>query len=198
MNGIDMDFLLKDEVYDVSDSAITIFYSSKEPFFELSNMYAGMPIKIECNGNTYKFNSSEALYQACKYPPELEILPKSSKTTIANVRKRIIKAKTPMQAKMTQKCAKGFIRKDWEDVKIYAMLWVLELKAKRYMRFREVLLNTKNIIVEKSKKEPFWGAVPDGNVLKGKNVLGKLLMFVRDNINDIKNKPDGKGYLLGC
>ncbi len=200
MGQLDMDYLLRDEVYNVDNPNLAIFYSAKEPLFELSNMCTGMPIKVECNGEKLIFNSSEALYQACKYPPELEVLPKSSNATIANVRERIIKAKTPMQAKMTQKCAKKFVRKDWEDIKIDVMLWVLKLKARQHLRFAEVLCGTDNkIIVEKSKKDLFWGAVltKDGT-LKGKNVLGKLLMYVRSNIKEIITKPLEGNYLLGC
>ena len=160
-----------------------VFYTSKMPYFELSNMYHGMPIRI----GEYVFNSSEALYQACKYDKDLEVLPKNAKTDIANVRERILKAKTPMQAKMTQKCAVDYARDDWEDIKVDVMFAVLVLKATQHERFREILLSTGNKdIIEQSKKDRFWGAVIKGgnnNILYGHNVLGQLLMKLRAGLD---------------
>jgi len=63
------------------------------------------------------------------------------------------------------------------------MLWVLELKlwANRHT-FGEVLKSTGNLpIVEKSRKDNFWGAIPMGiGTFVGCNILGKLLTILRD------------------
>jgi len=162
-----------------------IFFTAKMPYFELSNMYHKMPIRI----GEYVFNSSEALYQACKYPKELEILPKTSKTTIANVRERILKAKTPMQAKMTQKCAVDYARANWDSIKDDVMLSVLVLKLNQHEKFKSVLLSTLDKpIVEQSRKDTYWGAIDKGKYLEGENRLGLLLMQLRDNINYYTNE----------
>lgn len=197
INILSRDYLEKMEVYFKND--VVWFFSKENKYFELSNMFSGMPIKF--NGKTW--NSSEALYQACKYPPNIMICPKTNPDCEPkDVRKRILNSKTPMQAKMTQKCAKDYIRKDWDDVKINAMLWVLKLKAQQHKKFRDVLKSTGyKVIVEKSRKDCYWGCkevnVCDREFFIGFNVLGKLLMHVRDNLDIIlKEYLIKEGYLL--
>lgn len=100
-------------------------------------------------------------------------------------------------AKMTQKCAvkAGMVRKDWEDekleIRIHSMLWVLELKLWCNPRtFGSVIKSTGDLpIVEKSRKDDFWGAKENGGVLVGSNVLGKLLTLLRDEKYDqVRNR----------
>lgn len=54
-----------------------------------------------------------------------------------------------------------------------------------------LLLKTKGFqIVEYSKKDAIWGAMPYGyDKLKGKNILGRLLMDIRDKYVITNNKP---------
>ena len=54
-----------------------------------------------------------------------------------------------------------------------------------------LLLKTKGLpIVEYSKKDALWGAMPYGNdKLKGKNILGRLLMDIRDKYILTNEKP---------
>jgi len=81
-----------------------------------------------------------------------------------------------------------YIRKDWDDIKIDVMLWVLKLKAQQHEGFRSILIKThKKIIVEKSSKDTYWGCLENklAGTLVGFNVLGKLLMYVRDNLDGI-------------
>ncbi len=196
-DALSKDYLEKIEVY--NKNKVVWFFSKEDEYFELSNMFSGMPIKF--NGETW--NSSEALYQACKYPPNIMVCPKTNPNCKPkDVRERILKSKTPMQAKMTQKCAKDYIRKDWEDVKVDAMLWVLKLKAQQHKKFRDVLISTKDkVIVERSKKDCYWGckeiSVCGEEFFIGFNVLGKLLMYVRDNLDGILEEDLTKeGYLL--
>jgi len=159
------------------------FCSKKDDFWELSNI-ASMPLVFD----GMKFNSSEQLYQASKYGPNVECLPLSAKEgTDSNVRNRIFAAKAAMGSKMTQKCAvkAGLVRKDWdneEEIRIHSMLWVLELKLWANRRtFGRVLKDTGDLpIVEKSRKDHFWGAIPNNGTLVGFNVLGKLLTILRD------------------
>lgn len=100
-------------------------------------MFPEMPIKFK----NKIWNSSEALYQACKYPNNPEI------------RERILKAGTPIKAKRVQEEFHRYIRNDWDDIKIDVMLWVLKLKAQQHVRFRDVLIKTRGkIVVEKSAK----------------------------------------------
>ena len=69
------------------------------------------------------------------------------------------------------------------------MRWCLKVKLVQHKdAFGEVLISTKEKqIVEFSKVDPFWGAKPYNNSkLKGCNVLGRLLMELRENY---KNDP---------
>lgn len=159
-------------------------------------------MKIRWKGTL--FNSSEQLYQASKYHPDTVCKPASANDHVEpRVQKRIIEANTPQRAKMTQKCAvkAGLVRPDWEEIMIDCMRWVLELKL-RYNRqtFGRVLKSTGNrMIVEKSRKDKFWGCIQDGNVFDGHNHLGRLLVEVRNNYSRIVDEgklTHPEGFLM--
>jgi ribA/ribD-fused uncharacterized protein len=192
-------------VYKKSD--VTWFFSKDNPHWALSNMAGGMEIfwPPERQRST-RWNSSEQLYQACKYAGDVECLPVSSPQAEPNVRRRIREAKNARGAKMTQKCAAaaGLIRGDWESpefVKLKAMLWVLELKAFwNYATFARVLRDTQDrVIVEISQKDTFWGCRDDGHGnLTGENHLGLLLMQTRARLPEITRRQftHPEGFLL--
>jgi hypothetical protein len=55
--------------------------------------------------------------------------------------------------------------------------------VQNWTRFSELLLNTGDLpIVEQSRKDRFWGAVPVEGKLVGANVLGRLLMELRETV----------------
>jgi N-glycosidase YbiA len=179
------------------------FFSKEETpdLWPLSNMAGGMPIYLGKN----KFHSSEQLYQACKYLPGVVCIPESISDQARGayeprVQKRILESNNARGAKMTQKCAvkAGLIRADWDKIKVDCMLWVLELKLKwNPDTFGAVLKSTgSKMIVEKSKKDTFWGCIQKGSVFDGDNQLGRLLVHVRSNYarivnNRILTHPDG-------
>jgi ribA/ribD-fused uncharacterized protein len=160
-------------------------------------MAGGMEIFL----GKHRFHSSEQLYQACKYLPNVKCVPASATGQVEpRVQKRILETKNARASKMTQKCAvkAGLVRPDWEDIKVDCMLWVLELKLKwNPDTFGAVLKSTEGkMIVEKSKRDDFWGCLQNGNVFDGKNELGQLLVKVRDNFDSIVKErrlthPDG-------
>ncbi len=51
-----------------------------------------------------------------------------------------------------------------------------------------LLLSTRGrVIVEESRRDAFWGAVPDKEeqaILLGRNIVGRLLMLLRDRLVD--------------
>jgi len=65
------------------------------------------------------------------------------------------------------------------------MRWCIRVKlVQNWRRFSSLLLATGNRpIVEKSWKDSFWGAKPleDGRLV-GRNVLGRLLMELREEL----------------
>lgn len=152
-------------VYEIQNSCI--FKKNNEEFGGLSNMATIYPLKV--NGISIK--TSEALYQACRFPH------------LPEIQKKIIEEKSPMTVKMISNSNKRRSRDDWEIVRLKVMRWCVNVKlAQNFISFGKLLHQTglKNI-VENSAKDNFWGAIPneDGTVFTGKNALGRLLMDLR-------------------
>ena len=141
------------------------FNKTTELFGGLSNMASGYPIVID---NVTIF-SSEALYQACRYPdwPEAQ--------------KIIIGQHSPMTAKMISKKEREKCRAGWDSVRVAIMRWCLRVKlAQNWDTFSDLLESTGNMpIVEISNKDDFWGCKQKGSNLIGVNALGRLLMELR-------------------
>lgn len=152
---------------------VVIVYKTKEDFGGLSNMAAGYPLQI----NGVRILTTEALYQACRFPH------------LAEVQQEIIGQHSPMTAKMKSKPHRRNSRLDWEEVRYKVMRWCLRVKlAQNYEEFGRLLLATRGRpIVEQSRKDDYWGAKLAGEVgdtLIGQNVLGRLLMELREKLRD--------------
>ena len=153
--------------YDRADSVV--FLKTKEAFGGLSNMAGGFPLKV----NGVRILTSEALYQACRFPH------------LPEVQRLIIDQKSPMTAKMKGKPHRSNSRPDWDQVKVKIMRWCLRVKlAQNWAKFSKLLLETgERPIVEESRRDDFWGAKPiDEQTLVGMNVLGRLLMELREEV----------------
>ena len=154
-------------IYDPAQSVI--FFKTKDKWGELSNMAPGFPIQV--NGES--FRTVEALYQSCRFPHHPDI------------QQKIIEEYSPIRAKMISRKYTTFSRPDWLLIRVRIMKWCLRLKLfYHFTSFREILLSTENkSIVEKSKKDDFWGALEqeDGSY-QGVNALGRLLMEIREDI----------------
>ena len=155
-----------------------VFLKTKEEFGGLSNMAGGFPLKV----NGIPIRTSEALYQACRFPhkPELQRL--------------IIEQRSPMTAKMKGKPHRQESRSDWDEVRLAIMRWCLDVKlAQNWDAFSELLLSTGDRpIVEHSRKDDFWGAKPvDDERLAGANYLGLLLQNLREKV-----KKEPREWLL--
>ncbi len=75
------------------------------------------------------------------------------------------------------------LRSDWEQVKDDIMRKVVLCKIETHADIRKVLLSTGNeLIVENSPIDYYWGCGADGS---GKNMLGLILMEVRDIVRDV-------------
>lgn len=150
-----------------------IFRKTKELYGGLSNMASGFPLKV----NGIHILTSEAIYQACRFPH------------LPDVQEKIIKEKSPMSAKMVGKPHRSNSRDDWDDTRIKIMRWCLRVKlAQNFIEFGKLLESTfDKPIVEDSSKDDFWGAIrdkQDENILKGTNALGRLLMELRQTYNE--------------
>ena len=159
-------------IYDRADSVV--FLKTKESFGGLSNMAGGFPLLV----NGIRILTSEALYQACRFPHR------------PDVQRLIIGENSPMTAKMKSKPYRHDSRPDWDMVRVKIMRWCLRVKlAQNWDAFSKLLLQTgERPIVEQSRKDDFWGAKPtDERTLIGINVLGRLLMELREEVKS-KNK----------
>lgn len=73
------------------------------------------------------------------------------------------------------------LRKDWEDVRVPIMLELLEIKFSK-PELQKKLIDTGDIelIEDNEWRDTFWGKYHG----KGINMLGRLLMIVRDELQD--------------
>lgn len=150
---------------------VVAFRKTNEDFGGLSNMAPGFPLEIE----QVKIRTSEALYQACRFPH------------MPDVQRMIIQESSPMTAKMLSKPYREQSRADWEEVRIPIMRWCLRVKLlQNWRRFSELLLQTKDLpIVEDSRKDDYWGARLDAHGrLEGRNILGRMLMELRQQVRE--------------
>ena len=153
--------------YDRTKSAV--FLKTKERFGALSNMAGGFPLHV----NGFEIRTSEALYQACRFPH------------LPEIQREIIAERSPMTAKMKSKPHRKNSRPDWDSVRVKIMRWCLRVKlVQNWNKFRDSLLETGDLpIVEHSLRDDFWGAkLMDDRTLVGTNALGRLLMELREQI----------------
>jgi len=169
---------------------VITFAKTQGKFGGLSNMAPSFPLFI----NEINIQSSEVLYQACRY------------SLFPNIQEEIIRTQNPMDAKKISRKYMEYTRQDWDFVKFKIMKWCLEVKLiQNFEKFSAIILETdgKNI-VEYSTKDDVWGAKPVGSdTLKGINALGRLLMDLRERLksqqitnNSVIFPPDISGFLL--
>lgn len=153
--------------YDLEKSAVV--FKTREEFGALSNMAGGFPLRV----NGVDIRTSEALYQACRFPD------------FPDIQYKIIAERSPMSAKMKSKPYRHKSRSDWNQVRVEIMRWCLKVKlAQHWEKFGDALRETKHLdIVERSRRDDFWGArLMQDDTLVGTNALGRLLMELRDQI----------------
>ena len=160
-------------IYPVTETVS--FRRTKEKFGGLSNMASGFTVNV----NGVRILTSEALYQACRYPDR------------PDVQRLIIEQRSPMTAKMKGKRYLHHTRSDWSSVRVNVMRWCLRVKlAQNRDNFGELLLSTGDApIVEDSRKDDFWGAKRVNGLLVGINALGRLLMELREELKSRKDCP---------
>ena len=150
------------------------FRKTSEQFGGLSNMAPRYMIKL----HGIEILTSEALYQACRFPDYPEI------------QQEIFKQHSPMYAKDISKKYLYLTRSNWEIDRIKIMRWALRMKlVNNWYTFGSLLKSTcPKIIVENSNKDAFWGAKLIDCYFEGANVLGRLLMELREQYLAIETK----------
>lgn len=158
---------MNERTYYRADSIV--FLKTEEAFGGLSNMAGGFSLCV----NGIDIRTSEALYQACRFPH------------LPEVQRLIIEQRSPMTAKMKSRKHHQDSRQDWDWIRVKIMRWCLRVKLiQNWDAFSELLLETGDQhIVEQSRKDDFWGAKPvDTHTLVGVNALGRLLMELREEV----------------
>lgn len=112
------------------------------------------------------FDSVENGYQASKNPDMIWV--------------NFCQSCTPHESKTQSRSVP--LRKDWEDVKVLKMIQLVRSKFEINDQMRDRLILLKDMILIEGNywNDDFWG-VCDKNG-KGKNVLGQILMLIRDKI----------------
>jgi len=136
------------------------FHRQNQPYGEFSN-FARFPVVIEGK----KWPTTEHYYQAQKFAgtPREE---------------QIRHAPTAMKAARLGRDRSYPIRTGWEEIKLDVMRTALRAKFHQHESLRGLLLDTGDaLLVEHSTNDHYWGDGGDGS---GKNMLGRLLMELRE------------------
>jgi ribA/ribD-fused uncharacterized protein len=138
------------------------FYSTKDKFGEFSNF---SPHPIELDGKTWP--TSEHYFQAQKFAD-------------AAHQEAIRKAKGAMVAARMGRDRSKKIKDDWEQIKIEVMTRAVRAKFNQHADLRAMLVGTgEATLVEHTRNDAYWGDGGDGT---GKNMLGQILMKIRDEL----------------
>ncbi len=143
------------------------FYDESQNFGWLSN-FASSPIFLD--GKLWP--TTEHYYQAIKYEG-------------ADYAEVVRCAHSPMVSKNLTRDPQHPPRADWDEVKDQAMLDALRAKFTQHAHLRTLLLATgDNDLVEHTANDHYWGDGGDGS---GKNMLGRLLMRVRQELRELRS-----------
>lgn len=168
------------------------FYDKNGDYFELSNFYEHQTPLLYDNK---QYKTSEHLYHASKYLHDDEnhinlkyadIIRTSKTPYMAKIlANKMIMYQYPWQKKLNEiimNYTNTSQNENWEEQKIATMYNILIIKFTQDLHCKKVLLSTGNkYLIENSKRDSFWGIGKDG---KGKNMLGELLVKVREDIRE--------------
>lgn len=97
------------------------------------------------------------------------------------------RARRPMDAANLGRDRKRPLRRDWESVKDQIMLEAVRTKFTQHDDLKAALLATGDAtLVEHTANDDYWGDGGDG---RGKNMLGRILMQVRDELRKTPPEP---------
>ncbi len=140
------------------------FYSTKDEYGEFSNFKA---YPFELHGKTWR--TVEHYFQAQKFAGT------EHEEALRNT-------PSPMVVARMGRSRKRPLRADWEEVKDDIMRQAVLAKFQQHAELRGLLLSTgAEEIVEKTTRDYYWGCGTDGT---GQNMLGKILMEVRDKLRE--------------
>jgi N-glycosidase YbiA len=138
------------------------FYSSSGEFGCFSNF---SPHPVQLKGKTWP--TSEHYFQAQKFVGTAD-------------EEEVRQARSPTIAARMGRSRKRPLRKDWEFAKDAIMHEAVLAKFTQHDDLRTILIDTGDAeLVEHTENDRYWGDGGDG---RGKNMLGKILMRVREEL----------------
>jgi ribA/ribD-fused uncharacterized protein len=145
-------------------------------FYRVSDEYGCFsnfaPYPIELDGK--RWPTSEHYFQAQKFEDPQH-------------QEAIRREKSPMIAARMGRDRKKKLRRDWESAKVAVMRKAVRAKFTQHPDLRAILLATGDAgIVEHTENDSYWGDGGDGS---GKNWLGKILMEVREELQEDREQP---------
>lgn len=141
-----------------------LFFRQDAPNYHLSNSSPHYPVYF----NNVRYATSEHLFQSLKFPSHPEIASK------------VRRAKSPTEAMRIARSHTDKYPAGWfsDGLNVKVMHDVVLAKFSQWGRLREALLETEEReLVNDSPTDVFWGTGAAGT---GRNVLGKVLMDVRE------------------
>jgi len=141
-------------------STVIRFYHKGEPHYEFTN-FTAFPIRWK--GKTWP--TSEHYFQSQKHAG-------------SPLEEQIRLAESPRKAFELGRSEPS--RPDWQSVKDAIMREAVVAKFTQHPHLRDLLLSTgEALLVEHTKNDAYWGDGGDGS---GKNMLGQILMIVREEL----------------
>ena len=132
------------------------------------------PLAVPILAGPWQFRTSEAVYQAGKFPAR------------PDVQQRIAEAPTARQAAAIGRTPGLGIDPGWNAQRVDVMRWVLRMKREvNADEIDAVIAATgERPIVEVSTRDTWWGARPVADRYEGHNVLGRLWMELRQQLRE--------------
>ena len=145
------------------------FYSVSDSYGCFSN-FSPHPVRLK--GRTWP--TSEHYFQAQKFAG-------------TEHEEAVRQARSPMVAARMGRSRQRPLRPDWERVKDAVMREVVLAKFSQHEELRAALLDTRDAeIVEHTENDAYWGDGGDGC---GRNMLGRILMSVREELRRPQPAP---------
>ena len=141
-----------------------------------------IPNDLSIDFDNHKFNTSEQLFMYIKAMTFHDV---------ETADKIVNEGTTPQIARSLGRQVKNYNEKEWAIVREEKMFTAIMLKFQSDEKLKKQLLDTGNkILVEGTPFDPIWGVMikwDDDRILdeknwKGQNLLGKVLMRVREDL----------------
>lgn len=129
------------------------------------------------------FSAHKVIFAGIEYPT-VEHAFHAQKFDDPELREQIRQSGSPLEAWRLGTSANAHTRTNWSKIKVGILTDIIRHKANQHAEVRDALIASgTQEIVENNPHDSFWGSGADG---KGQNTTGKILMKIRD---ELQNSP---------